>query len=70
MSMPDHIADELAAARKVAINWIKMQYASNLHLVNTGRRDKYAGHIYRANRIIGEAAMERIEAIKQEYPSR
>ena len=68
--MPTEVADELQVARTIAGQWANMQHFANLHLINTGRRDKYPGHEFRAMRIKGDAAIERIEQIKREYPSR
>ncbi|HVQ43807.1 MAG TPA: hypothetical protein VMT30_02480 [Candidatus Saccharimonadia bacterium] len=68
--MPDNVADQLADARKVAIRWINMQREADLHLINTGRRDKFIGHELRAVRLRGEMAMQIIESIKREYPTR
>lgn len=66
--MPPEIADELERARTVASQWANMRHAADMHLINTGRRDKFQGHQFRAQRSIGYAAIERIEQIKREYP--
>jgi len=68
--MPDHIADELHTARRTAVNWLKLQYAAGLNLVNTGKRDHCPGQIYRERQLAGNAALQRIEQIKREYPTR
>jgi hypothetical protein len=67
--MPDHIADELHAARRTAVNWLKLQYEAGLNLVNTGKRDHCPYCIYRERQIAGNAALKRIEQIKQDYPT-
>lgn len=65
--MPQNVAERLSEARTVARKWLDMQYASGLHAMNTGRRDKYPPGIFADAAKRGQAALLEIERIKAEY---
>ncbi len=67
--MPADVADDLHEARRVAVSWLKLQYAAGLCIVNTGKRDYCPGATYRSRQTAGNAALQRIEDIKREYPT-
>lgn len=68
--MPPEVADELAEHRRTATNWLKLQFASGMHTINTGLRDHTAYHVYHKLHLEGLAALKRIVEIKAEYSTK